>query len=184
VQRRLAGKGSAHVGKDCSRLLEYAEPRSAGDMRRHDHVGKRREAIARLPRLEAMHVEPGTRDRAGGQGIEQRVLIHQPPAAGVDEEGSSLHGCKGCPADKPIVRPDIRGMQRDEVGFRKQGVEGTIGYAERLLARRRQPGAVGVDDRHAEGACALDDENTYLPEPYDPERVAWSPPIFASLGQL
>jgi hypothetical protein len=70
------GKGSTHVGKDCSRLLEHTEPRASGDMRRHDHVGKRREAIAGLSRLEAMHVEPGTGDLAGGQGIKQRILIH------------------------------------------------------------------------------------------------------------
>lgn len=78
-------------------------------------------------------------------------------------------------ADQPIVRPDIRGMQRDEVGFREQDVEGTIGYAERQLARRWQPGAVGVDDRHAEDAWALDDQSTSLREPYDPERVAIQP---------
>jgi len=66
-------------------------------------------------------------------------------------------------------------MQRDEVGFREQDVEGTIGYAERQLARRWQPGAVGVDDRHAEDAWALDDQSTSLREPYDPERVAIQP---------
>jgi hypothetical protein len=60
VRRRLTDKGSTHVGKDCSRLLEHIEPRASGDMRRHDDVGKRREATARLPRLEAMHVEPAS----------------------------------------------------------------------------------------------------------------------------
>jgi hypothetical protein len=74
VRRRLTDKGSTHVGKDCSRLLEHIEPRASGDMRRHDDVGKRREATARLPRLEAIR-RAGIRDRRGGQGIEQRVLI-------------------------------------------------------------------------------------------------------------
>jgi hypothetical protein len=31
VRRRLTDKGSTHVGKDCSRLLEHIEPRASGD---------------------------------------------------------------------------------------------------------------------------------------------------------
>jgi hypothetical protein len=39
-------------------------------------VGKSREAIVRLPRFDVMRVEPDACDHAGGEGIEQRVLIH------------------------------------------------------------------------------------------------------------
>src|SRR5579884_1849238 len=61
------------------------------DVRRHDHVVHLEQRVVRVDRLVLENVESGAGQLAGPQRLDQRRLVDDRPAAGIDEVGGRLH---------------------------------------------------------------------------------------------
>lgn len=184
MRRRCTGKRGSHICKHRGRFVEQPEARSARKMRGHDDVRKGRKAVVRRPRLDAMHIESRARNRSGGERVEQRILVDGPAAAGVNEERCPFHRRESHAADQPIVRSNIGGMHRGEVGLRQQRIERAKVDAERLLAPRRQPRAVGIMIFMPKVRARSATRVPTSPNPTMPSVWPLSPQMFASPGQL
>ena len=61
-----------------------------------DHIGESQQRLRhrfqRRIRLALIDVEPRPAQMAAAQRLQQRPVIHQPAARGVDEDGARLHG--------------------------------------------------------------------------------------------
>jgi hypothetical protein len=123
-------------------------------MRRHDHVWKSRKAIVRLPRFDVMHVEPGARDHAGGEGSNNASSSTSRPRLVLMKRAVRF-------MDAKAARPTSRSF-----GPIFEACTETRSDSASKTSRGRQDAssAVGVDDRPAEGACTLNDESNYVPE--------------------
>jgi hypothetical protein len=64
--------------------------------------------------------------KGGTQVGEEVISLSRPGRLSLDMRASRWEE----PRSNRFVRPDIRGMHRDEVGACEQGVERTIGYVE------------------------------------------------------
>ena len=116
-------------------------------MRRQHHVvhGKK----LRLDEgLVLEHVEAGAGDAAFGERADERGLVDQCAARGIDEKGARLH-------QRELARPDQmpgflaqRRMDRDEVRVSENLVEPDIGHAERTLVGFRHPPRAPVQHLH------------------------------------
>ena len=72
-----------------------------------------------LRRLDGQHVEAGARDQPLVERLNQRRLIDQSAAGGVDEQGIALHFAKRRDVDQVARRRQQRAVQRDHVGLRE-----------------------------------------------------------------
>ena len=108
-------------------------------------------------RLRDEHVEAGAGDRACRERLVERVLVDEPAAGDVDDEGRRLHARELLGADHAGRLGRLRHVDRDEVAALEQLVEGHQLHAELLGPRGRDVRVVG-DDLGAERLQAGGDE--------------------------
>ena len=117
-------------------------------MRGDRAVGRAGQHVVRRRRLAAEDVEAGAGDDAAGEGVRERVLVHETAASGVDQDGGGLHRGEALGVDEAFGGGVQRAVERDDVGGAEEFVEGDESQA--VLVASRRP---GVDaDTHAEGA--------------------------------
>src|SRR5260370_36276180 len=85
------------VDRDIRHLLAYLD-NGAAEMRRERDVGQLAQGSIDL-RLVLEHIEPGTRDALGLERAQQRRLVDDRPARGVDQERGRLHQAQLTRAD-------------------------------------------------------------------------------------
>lgn len=96
-------------------------------------------------------VEAGAGDAVLAQRREQRRLVDQPAAGGVDDDGIGLHQRQTLGIDQVAGLGRQRAVQADDVALRQQGVQ--IGDPRHALGLEQRVGREGVigDDIDAEG---------------------------------
>ena len=65
--------------------------------------------------LDLEHVEPGARDPTLGQRLDERALVDEAAARGVDQEGGRLHQRQTLAVDELVGLGAVRRMDRDEI---------------------------------------------------------------------
>src|SRR5512146_1162684 len=125
-------------------------------------------------RLFVVDVEPGAGDVTGAQRREQRVLIDDRPARGVDKERRRLHQGQLPRADQPGRPPAELVVHRDDIGDGEQFVLADRRDAGRRRGLRPQVLAPG-EHLHAERLADPRHGPTDVPEPDDAERPAAQP---------
>src|SRR5881397_3042791 len=98
--RPSASADALDVVEPVAEPLRPVLPGRAGRVRREGDVLQRVERVIGLRRLLDQHVEPGRQDLSARQRLMERRLVHDGPAAGVDEDGGLLHHPELARADK------------------------------------------------------------------------------------
>ena len=96
----------------------------------------------------------------------------RPPRDDVHQKRRRLHQIELTRADDVLCFVGLRCAQHHEVGAGEQVVTVGPGHREPLLDRLRQPGALGVQQVHAEGTRPLRGLGPDLAEADDAERQA------------
>ena len=122
-------------------------------------------------RLDRKHVDRGACDLVLLQGFQQRRLIDDGAARGVDEVGGWLHAREVCSSDQTARPLTQHHMDSDDIGGLEQFLLGGVGHAHLLAPLRRQVRAPG-DDIHAERFRQSRDLAAELAEADDAERPA------------
>ena len=124
------------------------------EMRRDHDVVHLAERMVERQRLDVVDVEAGAGDRFGVQRRDQRLLVDDRPARGVDEIGGRLHQPELSRADEPARAVAQHDMNGDDVGIAEQIVLGDVVDARFLRLFRRQvlapgdrPSCQGLGDR-------------------------------------
>ena len=140
-------------------------------MRRDHHVVELAEGMIGRQRLDGEHVDAGAGDLLLLQSLQQRRLVDDRSARGVDDIGRRLHaGEVGGPNQAAGARAQ-HDMDGDDVGGGQQLFLAGVADAGFLAFLRRQVRAPG-DHVHAKGLPELGDLGAELAEPNDAERAA------------
>ena len=141
-------------------------------MRHQDDVVHAREGRFRLQRLALEHVEARARDRAPVERRDQRLLVDDGAARGVDQVGRRLHRRQLRLADE-VARLRVEGRVHGDV----------VGAAQQLVQRLHALDAVGAehalaevgvvrDHVQAERLGARDDRPRDVAQRHQPQRLA------------
>src|SRR3954453_9044924 len=87
------------------------------EMRRQHEVVELAEGMVRWQRLDGEHVDAGAWNPLLLQRLEQRLLVHDRPARGVDEEGGRLHPRYIGGPDQPARALPQHPMDADDIGL-------------------------------------------------------------------
>ena len=139
-------------------------------MRRHDDVVEREQRP--VVRLRREDVESGAGELAGLECLDERLLVDQRPAGGIDDACAVLHLRDRLAVDHPARLVGERRMEREEVRRREHLVLGLgvvdAEVAEAVVGDERVVG----DDRHPEADRAPRDLLADPAEAEDAERLA------------
>ena len=122
-------------------------------------LGASRNGWSRGQRLDVEHVEPGAGDRARAQRPEQRVLVDDRPARGVDEHGGRLHQRELAGADQParalgepqVDAHDVRALEQLFLAHRLDALAAARRSGSRFWLQARRPSR--TPGRRARRAC-------------------------------
>ena len=92
---------------------------AAAAVRRHNDVFHAEEGTCRVSRLRLRGVETRAGDLSGAQRLDQRRLIDQTAAGGVDQAGGLFHAREFTRADAVLVFRCGRHVQGDKIGVVK-----------------------------------------------------------------
>src|SRR5262249_23713381 len=91
VGERIAAHDSLHiVFRNRGHKQRANSSAGAREMRRNDQVGCSPERVVFRQRFRVGHVEPGTRDDAGRQCLDQGEAVDDRPTCDIDQEGPAL----------------------------------------------------------------------------------------------
>ena len=139
-------------------------------MRRADDVRQAKQrAFGRG--LDFEHVEAGTGDMAGLDGIGKRCLIHQTATGAVDDANAGLRLGDVVLAENAAGLVGHRHVQRDEISARQELVQLDLFDTHFLGTLGRQEGVIG-DDMHAEPNRLLADDAADIASADDAQRLA------------
>jgi hypothetical protein len=85
--------------------VEAARQRLLGQpsyVRREHNVVQRQERVVGRRGLPGQHVEAGGQQPPARKSFDQRCLLDEPAARGVDQDGARLHARQGRPVDEPL----------------------------------------------------------------------------------
>ena len=116
-------------------------------MRGQRHILHARERVIRRERLGVEYIEPGVADMAAVERPDERCLVDQGAARGIDQDRARFHPRDAAGVDDAAGAVVEGEMQRDHVGPRQQGVE-----LDQRHARVRARAAVPGDHLHADAA--------------------------------
>jgi len=96
---------------------------SKGGVSRQRDVRQSRERMSRRQRLDGEDVQPSVSDLARIQRVDQRSLVEQRAAGGVDEDGAMPHRCDSLARQKAACLIGERQVERHDVAAGEQRVD-------------------------------------------------------------
>ena len=140
-------------------------------MRGQHDVGQTDQRVVGGDGLALENVQPSPGDAPAPKGLDQGVLVDQPAAASVDEDGGRLHQAERPAVDEVVGRGVERRVDGDDVARRQEGVEVDHGHPGRARATR-----VGPDHLEAERPGAVTHGRPDTAEPDHAEALTRRPP--------
>ena len=168
---RLAVEEGADVVDHAGEIGAVVLRRHVAEMRREHDIVHLAQRMVERQRLDVEHVEAGAGDLVVAQGRQQRRLIDDRPARGVDDIGGRLHQAELLGADQPARALREHDVDGDEVGLPEQVLLAHVVDADLLALLGREVLAPG-DDLHAERLADLGGAGAELAEAEDAERHA------------
>src|SRR5713226_7859659 len=146
VEWRMAIEDQPQVFADHLHQPDVGLDSGAAGMRCEDHVVDGAQRRVDSERLDLIHVERSPRQVARSECLDERFLVHDRAAGGVDEEGSALHlrECRG--ADEGAGVDIERSVDANDVASSQQLVE-----VDALRAREVPGHHISEQDPGAEG---------------------------------
>src|SRR6516165_8655566 len=166
IGRHLAGdECNDVVDDDVGHLLAHFDHRTA-EMGCHDHVPHCKQSRRNLG-LMFEDIETSTRDLALLERVRERGLIDNSPARGIDQECGRFHQRKLAPANLMASLGRERGMDRDEIRFRKQAVKRHVSYLDFAFEIDGLPARSPIEHPHVEAMSAARDRAPNAPAAAD-----------------
>ncbi len=130
----LPERGARDVLHDETVCVLYRLDGTSPQVWRESDVFHADERIALVDRLDLHHVQTGTENLLGAQHLDERLLVHHRPAAGVDQYGARLHQGELALRHHAPRRRVERHVQGHHIARLQQRVEIDPAGVRRLLA--------------------------------------------------